>query len=92
MKHKIISFALGLLLVSSVGVGTVQASEIEGNTSYDVVNINTEDSTVQPRFGFRWQCHDCDHVGHWQISYNTASKHAMAHHQRTGHRVYVYGV
>lgn len=103
MKKKLGFMILGAAMLFTLGAERAHASEVNHSHSNSIVAaivrtpvtneaLGEDGNHIQPRLGFRWRCRDCNHVGAWQISYDTAAKHANNHHVRTGHNVYVYGV
>ena len=99
MKKNLGLLALGIMVLFVLFAEKTKAAEVANiqNIYYETVELHDgtiyeDNNLIQPRVGFRWRCHDCSHVGAWQISYNTAAKHALAHHERTSHNVFVYGV
>lgn len=69
---------------------------LDSVTNNDLIEI--EDGGYQngiaPRWGFQWQCttSDCGYTSAWHGTYGSASKYALAHHQKYGHSVVVFGV
>jgi hypothetical protein len=49
---------------------------------------------VAPRWGYQWRCktRGCGYKSAWHAMYSSASKYALAHHQKYGHTVTVFGV
>lgn len=97
-------FITSLLLFSFLGVRTsgmahssTNLSDAKTNTiltQQPKINKEQKESNVSkdPQIGYRWRCKGCEKVGHWQLFYSIASKHAQAHSMNKNHLTYVYGV
>jgi len=69
---------------------------LEIDTINDIVEI--EDGGYQkgiaPRMGYKWKCKTkgCGYESAWHGPYSSAAKYALAHHEKYGHTVTVFGV
>ncbi|SJZ49652.1 hypothetical protein SAMN02745116_00540 [Pilibacter termitis] len=56
--------------------------------------IREKKTGKQTRVGYQWKCKTsgCGYESSWHLFYGSAAKYALAHHEKYGHTVTVFGV